>query len=214
MAHYNSDDGLTVEIFEQNRRRLTGIAYGMLGSLMDALERLKPTQRAVLLLRDVLDMEYAEIADIVGKTPANCRQIASRARDDVASAGRRPLPGRRVETQIVSTYLDAIANDDVDALARTFSEDVILWSDGGGKARAARHPIHGAWRVARHLVGVTPRPLPAGLSVRVVRVNGDIGLMAVVDGRCETILAFEIDDDRVVAVRAILNPDKLERVLD
>lgn len=97
MAHYNSDDGLTVEIFEQNRRRLTGIAYGMLGSLMDALERLKPTQRAVLLLRDVLDMEYAEIADIVGKTPANCRQIASRARDDVArqADARYPVAGSR-----------------------------------------------------------------------------------------------------------------------
>jgi RNA polymerase sigma-70 factor (ECF subfamily) len=93
-------------------------------------------------------------------------------------------------------------------VAAIFAEDVVLWADGGGKARAARHPLYGATRVARHLVGVAPQT-PAGTEVRVVRLNGDPAVIGFLEGKAIGALAFEVADDVVVAVRAVLNPDKL-----
>jgi RNA polymerase sigma-70 factor (ECF subfamily) len=104
-----------------------------------------------------------------------------------------------------------VSADDVDRLARVFAEDVVLWADGGGKVRAARHPLHGATRVARHLVGVRPQT-PPHTEVRLVRVNGDPGIMGVVDGSSIGLLVFEIAEGLVTAVRAILNPEKLAMV--
>lgn len=179
-------------------------------TMLTALERLNPVERAVLLLREVFDYDYVEIADIVDKSPANCRQIAARARERAGDASRtRTDPA--VEMRIVEHYVDAVRSGDAQRLAEVFSQDVVLWSDGGGKARAARHLIYGAERVARHLVGVT-RSVADHVDVAVVRANGDIALVGVEDGVTTAVLAFEIRDDQVTAIRAILNPDKLERV--
>lgn len=181
-------------------------------AMLTALERLNPVERAVLLLRDVFDLDYPEIADIVDKSPSNCRQLARRARDHVGDTTRASPVDPESENRLVAEYLAAVAADDVDRLARVFAEDVILWADGGGRVRAARHPLHGALRVARHLVGVRPQT-PPGTRVTVVRVNGDPGIMAVVDGRCVGLVALAVQDGVVTAVRAILNPEKL-RLID
>lgn len=286
---------MTADYFERNRSRLTGIAYGMLGSVMEAedmvqeaylrwrgvdistidspdaylttittrlaidrlksaqmrretyvgpwlpepmvtsfapdpadivveaeslsmrmltaLEGLTPVERAVLLLRDVFDLDYAEIADVVDKSPANCRQIAKRARDKAGDLHRRPSARAERETEILSRYLEKVIQGDVDGLADVFADDVVLWSDGGGKARAARHLLHGSTRVARHLVGVTPQT-PEGTEVRIVRVNGDPAVLGVLDGEVIAALSFEIDDDLVTTVRAVLNPDKLAHLAE
>ncbi len=179
-------------------------------AVMTALEKLNPTERAVLLLRDVFDFDYPDIADVVAKSPANCRQIASRARDKAGSLS--PASSRAAwETDIINRYITAVTDGDVDGLARIFAEDVVLWSDGGGVARAARHPLHGAVRVARHLVGVSPQT-PEGTEVRLVRVNGEPALMGVLDGKAIGIVIFEIREGLVTAVRASLNPDKLAHI--
>jgi hypothetical protein len=104
-----------------------------------------------------------------------------------------------------------VAAGDAEALARVFADDVILWSDGGGKARAARHALHGATRVARYLAGVTPQT-PPDTMIRVVRVNGDPAFMGILDGKCIGLIVFEISEGLVTGIRAILNPDKLDRV--
>lgn len=188
-------------------------AASMSLAFLSALERLSPVERAVLLLREVFDLDYAEIADIVDKSPANCRQIARRGRD---KAGDRRFPSgpepTGEATRIVSRYIDAVGRGDVDAVAALFTEDVVLWSDGGGKARAARHPIFGAWRAARHLVGVSRSVLALGMVARATTINGDPGLVIVGDDRVAVVIAFEVDDGRATGVRAILNPDKLEHV--
>lgn len=181
-------------------------------AMLTALERLNPVERAVLVLRDVFDLDYPDIADIVEKSPTNCRQLAVRAREHVGDAGRRKPVDTPAESRLLQEYLAAIASDDVDRLAKVFAEDVILWADGGGKVRAARHPLHGAMRVARHLVGVRPQT-PPGTQVRLVRVNGDPGVMGVVDGLCVGIIALQYDDGVVTGVRAILNPEKLRSVV-
>jgi RNA polymerase sigma-70 factor (ECF subfamily) len=177
-------------------------------ALLTAMERLNPIERAVLLLRDVFDSEYAEIADIVDKSPANVRQIAVRARERVGDTSRRSGSDQETDARLVAEYMTAIASGNVDEVARVFSEDVVLWSDGGGKARAARHPLHGATRVARHLVGVSPQA-PEGMQVAVVRVNGDPAIEASVGDSVIALIAFEVADGSIIGVRAQLNPDKL-----
>ncbi len=174
---------------------------------LTALEKLNPVERAVLLLREVFDLDYPDIADIVDKSPSNCRQIARRARERAGDL-RRQRSSPEMDSEIISRYLETVGNGDVDGLAAVFADDVVLWADGGGNARAAQHPLFGARRVARHLVGVTPRT-PDGTQVRVVRVNGDPAVVGTLDGQVIGAVALEVLDSQVVTVRAILNPDKL-----
>lgn len=179
-------------------------------ALLAALEKLNPVERAVLLLREVFDMDYAEISPIVDKSPANCRQIASRARDKAGDQGRRTTAAPS-DFEIIMRYVDRVSQGDVEGVAAVFAEDVVLWSDGGGVARAARHPLFGATRVARHMVGVAPQT-PEGTKIVFALVNGDPGLLGVLDGRVIAALAFEIEEGLVVALRAVLNPDKLAHI--
>jgi RNA polymerase sigma-70 factor (ECF subfamily) len=180
-------------------------------AVLAALERLKPTERAVLLLREVFDLDYNEIAAIVDKSPANCRQIAVRARDHVGDTRRGAPNDPAVEQRLLSEYMGAMAAGDVEALARAFAEDVVLWSDGGGKARAARHLLNGALRVARHLIGVSTQP-PSSMEVTVVRANSEPGFLGEVDGVPIGLVTFDIAGGVIVGIHALLNPDKLERL--
>jgi RNA polymerase sigma-70 factor, ECF subfamily len=180
-------------------------------AMLTAFERLNPVERAVLVLREVFDLDYAEIADIVDKSPANTRQIAVRARERAGDATRQRSQVTADDHRLMSAYLEAASAGDVERLAEVFSQDVVLWADGGGKARAARKPLFGAERVARHLVGVAPQA-PPGTEISLVRVNGDPAVMATVDGRCIALVAFEVAEGKVIGVRAILNPDKLAHV--
>ena len=180
-------------------------------AMLTAMERLNPVERAVLILRDVFDLDYPDIADIVDKSPANCRQLAARARAHVGEPDRRRPLDPVTESRLLTEYLAAVAEDDVDRLARVFAEDVVLWADGGGRARAARHPLHGALRVARHLVGVRSQA-PHRMEIRLVRANGDPAVMAVAAGRCVAVVAFQVRESQVVGVRAILNPEKLRHL--
>ena len=177
-------------------------------AVLSALERLNPVERAVLLLRDLFDLDYTEIADVVEKSPANCRQIARRARDRAGDLSRPPPASLEEGAQLLGAYVQAIGRRDIDGVIDIFAEDVILWTDGGGKARAARHPLAGSWRVARHLVGVAPRSPDDG-EAQVVRVNGDPGFVARVDGQAIGVLSFEVADGAIIAVRVIVNPDTL-----
>ena len=125
----------------------------------------------------------------------------------------RKIPGVESADDVTGPY-DVVVRasaGDVDQLAKVFAEDVVLWSDGGGKARAARHPLFGAARVARHLIGVSPQA-PEGMEVRIVRTNGDPSIMAVLNDVPIAIVSFEVSGTVVTGVRALLNPDKLQRL--
>lgn len=200
-----------VGVFEPDPGEMIADAEQFTLAMLTAMERLNPVERAVLILRDVFDLDYPEIADIVDKSPANCRQLAARARAHVGEPERRRPLDPVADSRLVSEYLAAVAEDDIERLARVFAEDVVLWADGGGRARAARHPLHGALRVARHLVGVRSQA-PSRMDVRLVRANGDPALMAVADGRCIAVVAFQVRESQVVGVRAILNPEKLRHL--
>jgi len=181
-------------------------------AMVTAMERLNPTERAVLLLREVFDLDYTDIADVVAKSPANCRQIATRARGHLGDTNRNSRANPGVEQRLMGAYLDAMAKGDVAALAKVFAQDVVLWSDGGGKVRAARHLLNGAARVARHLVGVAPQT-PGDIEVTAVRANTEPGFLGVVEGRPIGLITFDIRDEVIVSVHAQLNPDKLAHLL-
>lgn len=182
-------------------------------AFLAALERLNPVERAVLLLREVFDLDYGEIAEVVGRSGDNCRQIARRARDRVGDTGRPHRPHPEQEEELAAAFFAAMGGGDLDHLRSLLAADVNLHSDGGGKARAALHPILGADRVARFLVGVTRKRL-AGDRVGFVRVNGDPALYLQRQGRPLGVIVVQIDDGLVSDIRAVLNPDKLGHLVD
>ncbi len=177
-------------------------------ALLTALERLNPVERAVLILRDVFDLEYAEIADAVGKTPANCRQVASRARDRVGQPARRRQVDPEDEARILTELAAAMADLDVPRVTKLLAADAVLWTDGGGVARAARVPILTGPKVARFLVGIT-RKAPPGAQALPVRVNGEPGFRVDLPDGAVAVFAIATDGELISGVRAIVNPHKL-----
>ncbi|MEZ5407125.1 MAG: RNA polymerase sigma factor SigJ [Acidimicrobiales bacterium] len=177
-------------------------------AFLAAVERLNPVERAVLLLREVFDLDYADIAEVVGRTADNCRQIARRARDRVGGTGRPHRPGPEREGELAAAFFTALAGGDLDHLRSLLAADVHLHSDGGGKARAALHPVLGADRVARFLIGVTRKRQP-GDRVALVRINGDPALYLQRRGRPLGVIVIQVDDGVVSDIRAVLNPDKI-----
>jgi RNA polymerase sigma-70 factor, ECF subfamily len=172
------------------------------------LESLNPVERAVFLLREVFDYDYEEISRIVGKSEDNCRQIARRARQSVAA--RRPRFDRSPEQEerLTERFVEACVSGDMDGLIGLLSEDVTLWSDGGGKVAAAPYPIHGPRAVARFLLGVL-RTVPPGFSARPAQINGGPGVVGYVDGHATSVVALDFEDGRLRGIRIVVNPQKL-----
>lgn len=181
-------------------------------ALLVALETLQPVHRAVLVLRDVFDFEYHEIADVVDKSPSNCRQIARRARQRAgAAASAEAKPSAGEARRILESYVDAIQNADVEGVVKLFREDVTLRADGGGKVAAVRKVTEGSAEVARRLVAVAPM-LPPDAELRFVWASGDPGIAATVAGRHIAVISFDVRQGAIVAVHVLLNPEKLARL--
>ncbi len=176
------------------------------------LESLNPTERAVFLLREVFDYDYDEISYLVGKSEANCRQIASRARESVAARRPRFEHSPEQEERIMDSFLEACMSGDMESLLALLSEDATLWSDGGGKTRAALNPIYGADRVARFFSGIL-RKAPSGLVVRRASINGRPGFIGYFeDGSPQSVTTFDVAEGTFRAIRIVVNPEKLRNV--
>jgi RNA polymerase sigma-70 factor, ECF subfamily len=172
------------------------------------LDRLEPVERAVFLMADVFAVPYADIAVAIEKSPAACRQIASRARRSLRQTGERP---HATDRRLVDELLLAIWSGDMEAVLARLAPDVVCVTDGGANRRAARRPVVGAGRVARFLSNLTKR-YGDHLSVTAATVNGDAGIVARLDGVIDFVAAFEVDGESVRTVRVIRNPDKLRRL--
>ena len=175
------------------------------------LERLAPEERAAFLLHEVFESDYGDIAQILGKSEAACRQVVSRARSRVRAARPRVQVSAHARARLLEGLVDAIRAHDKDGLMALLAEDAAWISDGGGKAKAAHKVIRGADRVARFAVGVLRRHAHL-LEFRKVDVNGETGIALVHQGRAFSIMSIRTDGVRILDVYAILNPDKLERV--
>src|SRR5882672_1483127 len=131
------------------------------------LERLSPIERAVFLLHEVFDFEYAEIARMVDKTEANCRQLLARARKRVGAPSARFEADPAQAQRLTQRFTEASVAGDMDGLLAVLAEDITLWADGGGKAKgAALKPVYGAASVARFVLGIMDRVVPAGTILR------------------------------------------------
>jgi RNA polymerase sigma-70 factor (ECF subfamily) len=182
-------------------------------ALLSALERLNPIERAVLVLRDVFDFEYADIADIVDKTPTNCRQLAKRARERAGEPVRRYRPSRAQADALVAAFTNAVTTGDTRRLEALLAADAILYSDGGAQAAAARKPIYGAAKIGRFFAGVRRKGyFNPELSYSAVCVNGDPGVRIDAIDRPLALIALEQIDGTIVSVRIMNNPEKLTRL--
>jgi RNA polymerase sigma-70 factor (ECF subfamily) len=186
-------------------------------ALLMTLERLSPLERAAFLLHDVFDMDYGEIAGVLDRTEPAVRQLAARARDHVRENGEdvRPrfAPNQEAEARLMGAFAVAVSTGDVQGLASMLAKDAVLYSDGGGKRRAALNPIFGADKIARFLEGAARKEVrpTASSAYRPARINGLPGLVIHGDAGIETI-AIETDGEKVVAIYIVRNPDKLKHL--
>jgi RNA polymerase sigma-70 factor (ECF subfamily) len=179
------------------------------------LERLSPIERAVLLLHDVFDFDYAEIARIVDKSEANCRQLLTRAKKHVGAPEARFDADPVQADRVMQHFTQAASAGDVDGMLAVLAEDITLWADGGGKIKgAALRPIHGADSVARFVAGVLQRFVPAERSMRPAQINGEPGFIVYASGRPLAAMIFHIQDGRIRSIYALGNPDKLHALAE
>jgi RNA polymerase sigma-70 factor (ECF subfamily) len=177
------------------------------------LERLSPVERAVFLLHDVFSYDYDEIAEIVGKSEANCRQLASRARRHVESGKPRFETSRRERDELAARFFAAVTAGDLDALTEMLADDVVVYGDGGGKAPQWSRPIVGPDPVGRLFVGLGRQIAAACVVVEPCHVNGQPGaMMRDPDGRLVNVFALDIVAGAVQTIRSVINPDKLRHL--
>ena len=174
------------------------------------LENLTPVERAVFLLRDVFDYDYAQVAEIVGKSETNCRQILSRARQRIEERRPRFEASRDRRDELARQFLAACETGDTTALERLLASDVVFYGDGGGKIAAVAQPVLGGLRVARFMLAIARQVAAAGGRFEPVEVNGQPGARLIDgEGRLGAVLELTIADGRIRELRNILNPDKL-----
>ncbi|GAA4890156.1 RNA polymerase sigma-70 factor [Actinomycetospora straminea] len=173
------------------------------------LERLTPTERAVFVLREVFGFGFPEIARAVGRSEAACRQLAVRARRHMAEGRPRFEADRREREELAARFVDALREGDLHGLTELLAADVTAVADGGGKGPAFAHPVAGATRVARLLVGfATFMDGVADLAFQ--RVNDQPGVVVRDrEGRVVSVLALDVLDGRIQTIRTVVNPDKL-----
>jgi RNA polymerase sigma factor (sigma-70 family) len=175
------------------------------------LDAMTPAERVAFILHDVFGYPFAEVAEIVGRTPAACRQLASSARRRIrasrAPATPTPTPTAR-QAGLVRAFKQAWTAKDINALIGLLDPAATLTADGGGRGPAALRPIEGAEQAARYLADLAARA-PSNVTFLDRTVNGQPGLVAQLDGVTVAVYAFDIAGDRIKHIWAILNPDKL-----
>jgi RNA polymerase sigma-70 factor, ECF subfamily len=176
------------------------------------LESLTPVERAVFVLREAFDYGYDEIAEIVGKSEDNCRQLASRARRHVDERKPRFEPSREQRDELMRRFVKALNDGETEPLVELLADDVAFYGDGGGKAPAVGTPIHGAAAVAKLLAAFSRVGRRRAAVVRAAEVNGAAGLLAYEDGQLTAVWALEISGGAVHAIRGVVNPDKLAHI--
>lgn len=171
-----------------------------------SLESMTPDERVALILHDVFGYTFPEVATIVGRTPAACRQLASSARRRARTSGRTTITR---PAQTIRAFKSAWESRDLHALLRLLDPDATAVADSGGLAQAALAPIEGAAQVARHYLTLAER-MPDDITITESIVNGQPGLAVQHQGSTVTVLAFDLADDRITHIWAVLNPDKLQ----
>jgi RNA polymerase sigma-70 factor (ECF subfamily) len=180
-------------------------------ALLHLLEQLSPLERAVFLLRQVFDYDYGAIATMVQKSEDNCRQIVRRARQHLGARHALYHASKEQQEAILHQFLRACLEGDMDGLLSLLANDIVSYADSGGKAPAARHPIAGADRVARYLLGLV-RKMPEDSRFRVALINGQPGMIVYRNAVPAVLLTLAMLDGQIREIDVIANPDKLQGV--
>jgi RNA polymerase sigma-70 factor (ECF subfamily) len=199
---------------EADPARHAEVADSLSLAFLVLLESLSPEQRAAFLLREVFDYPYDQIARIVGKSEDNTRQLVTRARRQVQEGRPRFEASRERREVLARRFFAAAVDGELEALEELLAHDVVLHGDGGGKAPALAHPVHGRAKVARTLLAwFRAAARIGGVSLQAAEVNGQPGaLLFDPEGRLVTVLSVDVADGQVQAIRSIVNPDKLRHL--
>ena len=184
-------------------------------AFLTVLERLAPDARAAFLLREVLDVEYDEIAAILGKTAMACRQIVHRAKSHLRDERARYAVSADAHRSLMTRFFAALSSGDFAGMKRLFAESAVLVGDGGGIVTAFPEPLVGGPRIAQVLYAATlgaKRDPAMALRVELATINGRIGVLRYMHGQLESAQSYDTDGERIVGVYVQRNPEKLRRI--
>jgi RNA polymerase sigma-70 factor (ECF subfamily) len=186
------------------------MADSMSMAFLVLLESLSPVERAVFLLREVFDYPYDEIAQTIGKSEDNTRQLAVRARKHVEDRRPRFEADKKARDELAGRFWAAAQEGDTDGLVKLLADDVVFYGDGGGKGPAIAKPLYGRERVMRFVFGLMRLVGRMGVTFRPSEINGEPGVIArAPDGSIVSVLSIQVADGQVISLRSVVNPDKL-----
>ncbi len=180
-------------------------------AFMLILERLAPEERAAFLLRDAFDYDYSEIGSILKKSEPACRQLVSRARARLRQERPRFSAQKEDHERLLASFEKAAETLDFTDLLQVFADDIELWTDGGGRATAARNVIYGKEKVARFFVGISKK-MPPDIIGEHRMINGFPGYVMWLDGGIYMTMSLDVADGKVTSIQMMRNPDKLTRI--
>lgn len=191
---------------------VTGLAHDLSMALLVTLQRLSPLERAAFLLHDVFDMPFAEVAGVLERTEPAVRQLAARAREHVREERPRFDASGEEARRLADAFQAALTGGDLGTLSKLLAGDAVLYSDGGGKRRAALNPIHGRDAILRFMAKLVERAsIPDPSAFQRAWINGMPGFVMHDPGGPATI-AFELRDGHVAGIYYVCNPDKLRHL--
>jgi RNA polymerase sigma-70 factor (ECF subfamily) len=186
------------------------MADSMSMAFLVLLESLSPVERAVFLLREVFDYPYDEIAQTIGKSEDNTRQLAVRARKHVEERRPRFEADKKARDELAGRFWAAAQEGDTEGLVKLLADDVVFYGDGGGKGPAIAKPLYGRERVMRFVFGLMRLVGRMGVTFRPSEINGEPGVIArAPDGSIVSVLSIQVADGQVISLRSVVNPDKL-----
>jgi RNA polymerase sigma-70 factor (ECF subfamily) len=183
------------------------LAESLSFAFLHVLESLSPAERVAFLMHDIFDASYSEVADAIGTSGANARQLASRAREHLRARRPKARVEREKHQKLLWAFVQACSEGDSSALVGMLKQDAVLYSDGGGKTRAAINPIFGADRIMRFILGLRAKGL-GELKAFPAEVNGEPGVAITRNGLPYMIHTINVEDDRIQNIFYIMNPDK------
>lgn len=178
-------------------------------AFLTLLEALSTEERAAFVLHDILDDDYVDIAESLGKSQVACRQLIHRAREKLTARKRRYWVDDATRTRMLERFIAAANRGDREELIQLFSQDAVMISDGGGKAVAVHRPLIGAERIAWLWYAVARRRAQLRAERKIVRVNGEPAIASFYNGQLHSVATIETDGERIYAFYTIANPDKL-----
>jgi RNA polymerase sigma-70 factor, ECF subfamily len=173
------------------------------------LEALSPIERAVFILREAFNYEYASISQIVEKSEENCRQIFKRSKEAIQKRKKKFQPDNKTKTKILNEFLFACYKQDPSTLSKILQEDIIVYSDGGGKVHAARIPILGIERVSAFVIKTSSNGSKKA-SIYLGFINGSEALIGYVEDKPSFVQILKISENKIARIYTIVNPEKLK----